>query len=121
MKTLKLSNLGEGQSAFKLDGGERIIVEVKEERPVAGLIRLQMRAWQIEESGQRLVDADDQSAVILPTKYREVTDGPRVEDEIADAVVTLVERMEKHITARKVAKAIRASNDPARDRDRDVL
>lgn len=121
MKAIKLPKLGETQTAFKLGGGESVVVDVRRE-PIEGNdreVRLVLVGWQAKADGSRFTD-NDGNAVIIPVKTRVVDSDD--ENAEADAIAAVARRTEDHIEARKAMALRRASMpDPTEDLDRDSI
>jgi len=123
MKHIAIKGLKDGQVAYKLGGGETVLVQVAVADAPDGAHDLTLQGWQVDAKGKRYVDPDDNSAVIIPVKVRRVVigkDGPSLDDEIADAQVAIVNRLRDHIEARGAIKkarklhALAEKNDPDR-------
>lgn len=120
MKAITLPNVTQDQTAWQLDTGEKIIVQVQREVKETGETVLTFTAWQVNDDGTRYTD-EQGGAVILPLKQRTVPSDETLEDQVADAVTAVVARMEKHIAARKQLAEARARSNPMADADIEQL
>jgi hypothetical protein len=113
VKLVATPNLTPDQAAFRLDTGELVLAEVVVETVgESGGLLLRLRGWRINDDGSRYTD-ERGSAVMIPAKVR-ILDGENdIENEKADAMVAIANRLAQHIEA---LKAIRPNPDEDNDR-----
>jgi hypothetical protein len=113
VKLVAIPNLTPDQAVFRLDTGELVLAEaVVETVGVSGERLLRLRGWQVNEDGSRY--ADERGGVtMIPSKIRFLNPDDDLENERADALVSIVDRMREHIEA---LKAVRPNPDEDNDR-----
>jgi hypothetical protein len=112
VKLVAVPNLTPDQAAFRLDTGELVLAEVVVETVGTGGELLRLRGWQINEDGTRYTDARG-GVVMIPAKVRILNPGSDLDNEKADAMVSVANRLGQQIEA---LKAVRPN--PEEDNDR---
>jgi hypothetical protein len=112
VKRVAVPNLIPNQAAFRLDTGELVLAEVVVESVGESGYLLHLRGWQVNEDGSRYTD-ERGGAVMVPKKVRAIDDpGADLDNEKADAMVAVANRLEQHIEA---LKAVRPNPDEDND------
>jgi hypothetical protein len=114
VKLVALPNLTPDQAAFRLDTGELVLAEAAVETVGEAGEMLRLRGWRINEDGTRYTDARG-AVEMIPAKVRFLNPGDDLDNEKADAMVSIVNRLAQHIEA---LKAVRPN--PEEDNDRTI-
>jgi hypothetical protein len=115
VKQVAVPNLTPDQAAFRLDTGELVLAEVAVETVGESGYLLHLRGWRVNDDGSRYVD-ERGGVVMIPKKVRVIDDpGLDLDNEKADAMVAIANRLEQHIEALKVVRP-----NPEEDNDRSL-
>jgi hypothetical protein len=113
VKLVAVPSLTPEQAAFRLDTGELVLAEVVVETVGAGDGRvLRLRGWRINEDGSRYTD-ERGGVEMIPAKIRFLNADDDLDNEKADAMVAIANRLAQHIEA---LKAVRPNPDEDNDR-----